>query len=327
MLKKIKKIHKRIKLFWKILKIADYDHAVILTDYDLYALKIRNVLQKHWELKGVEAETLFGGVVDELVASLLSSKPKEEVENINEIIGNQFKGLYWEYTQVAGYVALWELKIKMFSESLGVETRKTYDDRSKKQKKTKMLPFKDFSVIIKELNERTNYNLELDLNNLKELRDAVTHGNLDQLRLLYNNCSEKFSDASKGNVHVLSITNGRMKNLSDPISLGEKEAFNSFTWFLEVGNSKLLNKVWTLFASSVGKIHLLQNFLSSSYDERSDAFTRVVINGENFTEKDKENFEKHFIQFGIPLSVDDYFNDIKKLIKRPKKGRRFPKDY
>ncbi len=316
MFRRIKTFKKKIKLFIKILNIEDYDQAVVLTDYDLYALKIRNILQKYWVVNDVSGQSQFGDIVNELVSSLLSSKSKQEISYINETVGNQLKHLYWEYTQVAGYVALWELKIKMFAENLGVETRKAFDDRSKKQKNTKMLPFKDFSVIIKELNERTNYNLELDLNNLKQLRDAVIHGNLDQLRLLYNSCSEKFSEISKGNLHVLSIKNGKTKNLSDPISLEEKEAINSFTWFLEVGNSKLLNEIWHLFAQSVGKIHLLENFLSSSFNERSDAFTRVVINSDGFTEADKEKFEKYFVEFGIKLSVDDYFSDINKLIKR-----------
>lgn len=296
------------------------------------SFKLSYVVQPKEELKGIIIKELMSSfdtseiqreqylhqITDRIADKIFGDETKNN--NIQEVEQDMFAQQRWTFTVVAGFASLWEFQIKILAARYGVEVKKPVEDRSKKQRNTKVMVYKDLGVIIDELSKRTNKCLSLKLNEISLLRSALVHANLDQLRVYANNCNHKYKDHHKGNVFVFGFNDPekKIRNLSDNLTREEKESEDIYSWFMEGMNSRLLEDIWNIFNDNIKQISILTSFKAHSFDGREKIFEKIAFGDNKLSVDDIDEYGQYFeaTLSMKKIQASNYFKDLNSCFKR-----------
>lgn len=307
----LKNLKKKIRVIKQLLTADNFSYGV-LGQEDWVRGIVADELNKFYVAHNAQAGFQIRNLTDRISSSLLDKAPT--AEKFNQTVNSAFSQQMWYFSCVAGYASLWEMKVKWIAEQLGVEVKKPFDERSRKHKNTKMLPLRDLSLIVQDLDKKISKNINFNFKQINELRSAVVHGNLDQLRILANNCQHNFKDEHKGNVFIFDIEKPQEGiNLSSRLPQEEREGQRLFSWFIDTTNSQLLREIWDIFDESIIKINALSNFCAYSYGDTKPIFQQIVFEGKKITPDIVTQYNdifKHHPQF---KSSDEFFIHLRAI--------------
>lgn len=315
---KLSKIRKKIKAIKEVLKYESFELSSVLSPENEFKIIIGQEFKKLFNPKDVKEEQYILNSIDKISSKVFSKKSKEQsfLDTVDGIFGQQM----WFYSVVCGYASLWEMKVKLLASRYGVEIKKPYELRNKKNKKFNITVYKDLSEIIEDFQLTTNKLFKLEFRSLADIRSAVVHSNFDQLRILINNCSPKIKSSHKGNVIVFNpiMPGEKIQNLSDSLDKDQKEAQDIFGWFIEGTNSQLLEDVWNLFDASVANLNMLIEFKAISFDDRKAIFDGVISGKIKIGQKEKDQYQRYFDTSPTMkgLKADEYFERLNLLFSR-----------
>ncbi len=248
-------------------------------------------ISKHFGATSIKGDFQIKNLVDEIVSDIYEEKTLRERFAVT--VDHVFDHQMWFFSVVAGYTVLWELKVKLLAEHIGIETRVPITELGKDSKKNRMFEFRELSDIIKDIDKKISPTLNLKLAHFNKLRSAIVHGNLDQLRIIANNKRSNNKETHRGNVFVFDLANVQNgKNLSDQLSLEEKHDQNIFAWIIESTNSKLLEEIWDAFDVSISQLNSIVSFGAYSFDGRIVHFEDVVYRGNKITKTMEEAYDQ-----------------------------------
>lgn len=304
----IKNLVKKFKL---ILFILSYENIQSITEEQKIRGIIISELGKGLKIDNVEQHFQINAITDSIVSKMFNKASFEE--SFKTTVSGVTEQNMWFFSSVAGYAALWELKVKLLAEHLGIEIKEPPDKRSKHHKKNRIMTNRELSSIISDINKKISINFDLRLTNLNALRSSLVHGNFDQLRILANNCKHNYKKEHQGNVFVFSINNpSEGVNLSQNLPQQTREQQNTYSWFLEVTNTHLLREVWRIFEDSIKKITCIVDFGSFSFDERRILYENVLFKGEKLTPQMMDSYQD-ILRVTPFKTVDTFFGRMNEL--------------
>ncbi|MBC7540169.1 MAG: hypothetical protein H7281_15195 [Bacteriovorax sp.] len=307
----LKKYFKKLKLAFKVFKISDPDSG-ILTEEDLIRGIVSGSLSKFWNAKNIQNQFQMQNLLDQIVSDIYNKESR--FDNFSKSVDHLFQHQMWYFSIVAGYAALWEFKVKLLAEHLNIDIKKPYELRSSKHKNTKIMTFKDLSIIITEIDNKIEKHLNMKLKNLNELRSSLIHGNFDQLRILANNCKHKYKPSHRGNVFVFNLARpDEGANLSDDLPRESRETQSLFSWFMDTTNSGLLKEVWELLDKSISQMNAVIDLGAHSFDGREVYFHNVIYKGEKISKSMMECYDDSLKHHQRWKNHKEYFSRLKEL--------------
>lgn len=288
MLKDTKIFSRKVKLAWKVLRSKTVPAISYISSDDKLKAEIRNsIYQVAGAPTSANNEQFYMNLCDTIYNKVKQPSDLSTSEKVGELASGIFQNQLWYFCILSGLASLWEFRVKLLAARLGVQTKKERWEKNKKQINTKVIVYKDLSEIASEIKKKTNGHLDLGLTHDMKLRNAISHGNFQQLRVIFNLPSKKIKDAHKGNVFVLNLTSQNPKkkilNLSDSLSEADREEQDILGWLLEGTNSILLKEVFNHFELKIQLINKLIEFNAISFDGREVLFKKVIENGEKLS--------------------------------------------
>lgn len=310
---KIDEYKKKIKAIKYILKYDSFDLVTVLSPQDEFKVILGNELNATLKPKNIRDEHILKNIVDKVCSKIFKRKSKEMISS--DVILSQSM---WLYSAVAGYASVWELNVKLLASRYGVDIKRLHNDKSKKERKSNITVYRNLKDIINDFQDNTNKCFSLDLQNIGNLRSSLVHGNFDQLRILFNNCSKKIKDSHKGNVLSFDISSPESQplNLSDNIEQKIKEKEDVFGWFLEGTNSNLLDEIRQHFDESIDKINILADFKMISFGKRGNTFKKLIYEEGSINKSDIKLYQEHFDSTQEKYDARKYFEELNELFVR-----------
>lgn len=284
-------------------------------------LKISQAFGDAFKPKNIKEQSDVQSIADKLAENIFgySSTTTKFNRAVKEALKDPYtRKSWWEYHQAAGLGSVWEIQVKMMTELYDVETRRV-DERTRKQRNTGMLPFRDLSEIIKDFDEKTKKRFKLNLTQFSEIRSAMIHGNFDQLRILLSNGS-KMSESVKGN--VIALKDDQVFSLSENLKAEDKNQISTYGWFLEGVNSGSIDVYWNEISKSLRQINIVIDLVQSSHasTETQRLFQQIIDQGKLPTLEDQRHFLPYFQTLGFDeRHVERFFKELDSFINKENK--------
>lgn len=305
----LKNLRKKLNL---VKFIFSYKNVKSITEEEKTRGIIVSELGKLLKIENIEQHFQINAIADSIVSRIFNKTPIED--HLKETVDGAFHQQMWYFSIVAGYAALWEFKVKLLAQHLGIEIKEEPQKRSKHHIKNRTLTNRDLKFIISDIEKKLSRNFDLKLTNLNGLRSSLVHGNFDQLRILANNCRHTYKKSHQGNVFVFSLDRPESgTNLSKNLPKETKEQQSHFSWFLEVTNSQLLKEIWQILDESIMAMNCIVDFGAYSFDGREEIFQKVVIRGEKLTPEMMEKYSEIIMTTSPLKTVDAYFGRLRSL--------------
>lgn len=305
-------IFRKLKLAKTIIFSKTFEKNVFVATEDQTKASIKLSLIKNGiKNDTVESEILIKRLVDNIYEDF-DKNGFSPLHTLEEVCTTIFKDQAWNLAIAAGVATMWELKVRVFAERIGVSNLVESKNKSKKAKNMHQIGYKDLDAVIKDINEKLNKKLLLRLSSLNELRGALVHTNLHQLRILYNNSYKNFKEELKGNVISFSLKTDHkdLQNLSDSVDSETAESQDIFAWFLEGTNSRLLNLIITEFEKSIYAIDDIIGFKAHSHHECDGFFQTVFFKNIKLSAEQEDVFIKRDTFFRTTKEPTDFFKRI-----------------
>jgi hypothetical protein len=220
------------------------------------------------------------------------------------------------YTIAAGIASFWEVHVKLLAQHIGIEI---YEDFNRPNAKSPSI--KDIEPIVDEIKKRLP-NIEFNFGRLINLRNATVHGNFHQIRTVASESRKKnVRESYKGNVLQVDLSGiSESKNLSSLTEFESIKKSGLFSWFLDVGNSELLESVVQEFQASVDLTMSVVSIKSLSFKETAGYFDQFCVRGEKLTAEQKEFFLETRKSVDQPKGSNiHYVNCIEEALKKDRK--------
>jgi hypothetical protein len=224
-----------------------------------------------------------------------------------------FSGRMLTYTIGAGITCFWEVQVKLLASQLGIEI---YEGTARAKAKSPTLV--DLEPIIEEI-KRKLPKLEFNFGRLVNLRNAMVHGNFHQIRSAAGESKRAaVRNSFKGNVLQVNLgAVAQSKNLSEIQELEQIRKAGLYSWFLDVGNSELFETIILEFQDGIDLISAVVSLKSLSFNETKEAFNKLCIRGEKFSEDEREAFLKARVILDRPAGAHlRYIKCIEDAIKK-----------
>lgn len=313
----IKTIKKKLAAIQQILKAKRIVASIQMAPDNEARAIICNVLRSKFRITNAEQDLSLNAIADELLAKLKLPQEKPMREELETLVDGIMDQAFWYHGQLAGLTTTWEFKVRIFANKLGIRPNVPVEEKSKRNRANASVEHRSLKDTIKELNKSCGNHLALKLLELCDLRDSIVHCNPNAIRAYATQLFGKnILKPLRGNVVVFSLSASDMKNLSDVKDEVETENQDIVGWFLEVFNSGLPKKAFAAFGESINALELLISFHASCFDDRSDIFRKVVIEGVRPTEEDIAKFRAYFaLPYAPKLDADAYFRKIETFLK------------
>lgn len=274
--------------------------------------RIREGLFRVLKSNSVFGETEIQKMVESVSSSLSGFKGKLAYERFLEIESHFFGNHFWYFTILSGIASLWEFKVKLLAARLGVRIFKNKDEKSAKERKFKIVVYRDFSDIIKDLNRKTKSKIKLDWDQLLDARNSIVHGNLQSLRVLFNIKSRSVPDKHKSSLFVLNLKSNDGPYKTSEVSNPEKmDEIDLMEWFVDGTGSNLLNEVIIEFEKAVMCMNHLINLNSILYGDAEYLREKIFFNSKKIDSDDHGKIIEKLVE-AMRLQGDDQIYFLKK---------------
>lgn len=292
---KVRKKIRGIILVWK----NDSSLIFLKTEDQFLRENIANGIRKGWRGPNNAKETdFFWKLVDEVWAQVTNNDGRS-IQSIKSAAMDGFLSQQFQYYSfLCGFVCSWELQFKILAENYNVRTAKTSSEKSKKDRLLGTVVYRDTADIIKDFNKVTGYKLNLRLEELSKLRNALVHGSLQQLRRYANVSGKEIKERHKGNVMMVSLSGEDAVNLSTNHSDDERDGQAIFGWFLEGTNSALLHDIFIEFEKSFEQLKALMTF--KAFESGHEKDFEKVFKGQKLTKAEEEEWFKMIGIVSVP---------------------------
>lgn len=314
-------IKKKIRAIVEIAKARSIRATIPLAPDNEARVNIVSVLKSRMRVENEEQNLAMFTMADEILSKIKKVEEKSTNQKIEDLLDGLLNQAFWYHGQLAGLSTIWEFRVRIFGNKLGVRPNVPLEQKSSKNRANKSIQHRTLKDTIKEINKRCGQRLSLRLLELCDLRDSIVHCNPQGIRSYATQIFGKESlKPVRGNVVVLHIPNNGIKNLSDVNDEKEAEDQDIIGWFLEVFNSGLPKKAFAEFERSIRALDLLIAFHAYSFEDRSLIFNKVVIDGHRPTTEDIAKFDAYFSSPYSPgkQDVNIFFENIVDCFKNLK---------
>jgi hypothetical protein len=232
-------------------------------------------------------------------------------KKLQELTNKDFFGpALYDATFLAGLSSLWEFELRILANKLGVNIYKTYEETSSKGRKAKFVEFNDLEDVIRELNRKTNNNLNLDLDTIRQIRNGLVHFNFNHTRKIFNIKRRTLPGKHKSSLVQIDLGTGDLERVSDIEELGKMLEKDIFAWFIDVWGTALPYDTQNLLLKSLEKIHFLTSFHAYSFDERKVIIEKIFIKGEKPSVEEVHLYVNYFEKMKLKVAPKEYMKMI-----------------
>lgn len=294
----ISQFQKKIKatlLIWKNHSTLSF----LKTEDQFLRENIANGIKKGWRgPKDAKEADFYWKLVDEIWAQVTNNDGRS-IQSIKSASMDGFLSQQFQYYSfLSGFVCSWELQLKILAGNYDVRIAKSADEKGRKDRLLGTVVYRDTSDIIKDFNTATGNRLNLRLEELAKLRNALVHGSLQQLRRYANVSGKKIKERHKGNVMMVSLTGTDSLNLSGELTDAQRESQGIFGWFLEGTNSSLLHDIFIDFEKSFEQFKVLLTFKAFQSSREQDF--EKVFSGKKLSNDEEKEWHKMIEIVGPP---------------------------
>lgn len=287
-------LRRKIRAMWGIFRAKEVLKTIyIASDIEAVDL-IFQTLQKKISPQSLRNLDL-NSVAEEILCVLKNPQERSTEALIDELLDGAFRQTHRNLVHLAGLTTAWEFRVRILANKIGISSNVPIELKSRKNKATKSVEHKSLSTVIKEFNVKTGQRSKLKLLELSELRNSIVHCNPHGIKTYAIPMFGKgVLKPIRGNVVVISTSDGSVKNIGDLSTEDEIENLDVFGWFLEIFNSKLPRLAFAEFEQSMRVLDTLIEFAAISFGARKAVFDKIIFQGYFPSQEDINLYREYF---------------------------------